>query len=87
MASAQVKSAILLAGMFAEGTTTVIQPPSRATTRNACSAISAFACSVDGLAVSTEGPALPRAHDLTVPADISSAAFWMVAAATRPGSV
>ena len=58
MASAQVKSAILLAAMFADGATTV----------------------------STQGPALPAAHDLTVPADISSAAFWMVAAASRPGS-
>lgn len=42
MASAQVKSAILLAGMFAEGTPPSSSPPSRATTRNACSAISAF---------------------------------------------
>ena len=86
MASAQVKSAILLAGMFAEGTTTVIQP---AVTRDHTERLFrhfGVPCSVDGLAVSTEGPALPRAHDLTVPADISSAAFWMVAAATRPGS-
>ena len=43
-------------------------------------------CTVDGLTVGTCGPALPVAHDLTVPADISSAAFWMVAAASRPGS-
>ena len=42
MASAQVKSAILLAGMFADGTTTVRQPPPPATIQNACSAISAF---------------------------------------------
>lgn len=86
MASAQVKSAILLAGMFAGGTTTVIQP---AVTRDHTERLFrhfGVPCSVDGLAVSTEGPALPRAHDLTVPADISSAAFWMVAAATRPGS-
>ena len=41
---------------------------------------------VDGLTVGTCGPALPVAHNLTVPADISSAAFWMVAAASRPGS-
>ena len=86
MASAQVKSAILLAGMFAEGITTVIQP---AVTRDHTERLFrhfGVPCSVDGLVVSTEGPALPRAHDLTVPADISSAAFWMVAAATRPGS-
>ena len=86
MASAQVKSAILLAGMFAEGITPVIQP---AVTRDHTERLFrhfGVPCSVDGLVVSTEGPALPRAHDLTVPADISSAAFWMVAAATRPGS-
>lgn len=86
MASAQVKSAILLAGMFAEGITTVIQP---AVTRDHTERLFrhfGVPCSVDGLVVSTEGHALPRAHDLTVPADISSAAFWMVAAATRPGS-
>lgn len=86
MASAQVKSAILLAGMFADGTTTVIQP---AVTRDHTERLFrhfGVPCTVDGLAVSTTGPALPQAHDLTVPADISSAAFWMVAAATRPGS-
>ncbi len=86
MASAQVKSAILLAGMFAEGTTTVIQP---ATTRDHTERLFKHfkvPCLVDGLKVSTQGPALPHARDLTVPADISSAAFWMVAAATRPGS-
>lgn len=86
MASAQVKSAILLAGMFADGTTTVIQP---AATRDHTERLFrhfGVPCAVNGLAVSTTGPALPLAHDLTVPADISSAAFWMVAAATRPGS-
>lgn len=86
MASAQVKSAILLAGMFADGTTTVIQP---AATRDHTERLFrhfGVPCAVNGLAVSTTGPALPLAHDLMVPADISSAAFWMVAAATRPGS-
>lgn len=86
MASAQVKSAVLLAGMFAEGVTTVRQP---AVTRDHTERLfSHFGvpCTVNGLDVSTTGPALPLAHDLTVPADISSAAFWMVAAATRPGS-
>lgn len=86
MASAQVKSAILLAGMFAEGCTTVHQP---ATTRDHTERLFrhfSIPCSVDGLSVSINGPTLPLAHDLTVPADISSAAFWMVAAASRPGS-
>lgn len=86
MASAQVKSAILLAGMFADGTTTVHQP---AVTRDHTERLFrhfGIPCSVQGLTVSTRGPALPQAHALTIPGDISSAAFWMVAAATRPGS-
>lgn len=86
MASAQVKSAILLAAMFANGATTVQQP---ALTRDHTERLFrhfSIPCTVDGLTVGTHGPALPLAHDLTVPADISSAAFWMVAAASRPGS-
>lgn len=86
MASAQVKSAILLAAMFADGATTVHQP---AVTRDHTERLFrhfSVPCTVDGLTVCTHGPALPVAHDLTVPADISSAAFWMVAAASRPGS-
>lgn len=86
MASAQVKSAILLAAMFANGATTVQQP---AVTRDHTERLFrhfSIPCTVDGLTVGTHGPALPLAHDLTVPADISSAAFWMVAAASRPGS-
>ena len=81
MASAQVKSAILLAAMFADGATTVHQFQCGPLFRHF-----SVPCTVDGLTVSTQGPALPAAHDLTVPADISSAAFWMVAAASRPGS-
>ena len=72
--------------MFADGTTTVRQP---AVTRDHTERLFrhfGVPCTVDGLTVGTCGPALPVAHDLTVPADISSAAFWMVAAASRPGS-
>lgn len=86
MASAQVKSAILLAGMFAHGTTTVYQP---AQTRDHTERLFlhfGIPCTVNGLDVSIHGPASPQARDLTVPADISSAAFWIVAAATRPNS-
>jgi 3-phosphoshikimate 1-carboxyvinyltransferase len=86
MASAQVKSAVLLAGMFANGTTSVVQP---AQTRDHTERLFhhfGIPCSVDGLSVSMVGPASPVANNLTVPADISSAAFWIVAAATRPGS-
>lgn len=86
MASAQVKSAILLAGMFAKGKTTVHQP---AITRDHTERLFhhfGIPCIEDGLSVSLEGSAHPTANNLTVPGDISSAAFWIVAAATRPGS-
>ncbi len=85
MASAQVKSAILLAGMFAPGKTTVIEPVA---TRNHTERImSHFGVKWlrDGNAVSVYGGQVPCAKDIIVPGDISSAAFWMVAAAASPG--
>ncbi len=85
MASAQVKSAILLAGMFAPGKTTVIEPVA---TRNHTERImSHFGVKWlrDGNAISVYGGQVPRATDIVVPGDISSAAFWMVAAAASPG--
>lgn len=88
MASAQVKSAVLLAGMLTEGCTTVRQP---ALTRDHTERLFAhfgIPCSVspDGLEISVCGPAVPVARDITIPADISSAAFWLVAASIVPGS-
>ena len=86
MASAQVKSAVLLAGLFAEGTTTVIQP---AETRDHTERmLASFGVRTDheGSAISIEGGQMPQACDFTVPGDISSAAFWLVAAAALPGS-
>ena len=86
MASAQVKSAVLLAGMLAEGTTTVRQPaPTRDHTERLFAHFG-IPCSVDGLDVSTTGPASIRARDITIPGDISSAAFWLVAASIVPHS-
>ena len=88
MASAQVKSAILLAGMLTPGTTRVHQP---AITRDHTERLFAhfgLPCEVseDGLSVSTTGPSCPRGSDITIPGDISSAAFWLVAASIVPGS-
>jgi 3-phosphoshikimate 1-carboxyvinyltransferase len=80
-----VKSAILLAGMFAPGKTTVIEPVA---TRNHTERImSHFGVKWvrDGNAVSVYGGQAPKAKDIVVPGDISSAAFWMVAAAASPG--
>jgi 3-phosphoshikimate 1-carboxyvinyltransferase len=84
--SAQVKSAVLLAGLHASGTTSVREP---ALTRDHTErAIAAFGGAVDvhGLTASVSGGQRLRARALTVPGDFSSAAFWMVAAAAMPGS-
>lgn len=86
MASAQVKSAILLAGLFAPGTTTVVQP---AVNRDHTERLlNAFGVRVmtDGNRISMEGRQILRARDLVVPGDFSSAAFWVVAAAALPGA-
>jgi 3-phosphoshikimate 1-carboxyvinyltransferase len=86
VASAQVKSALLLAGLFASGETTVIQP---ATTRDHTERLlGMFGVDVriEGDRISIDGGSVPVACDFTVPGDLSSAAFWFVAAATKPGS-
>ena len=84
--SAQVKSAVLLAGLFAGGTTTVVQPvPTRDHTERM---LEYFGVPVTkaGANISVRGGFLPKARDFDVPGDISSAAFWLVAAAAQPGS-
>jgi 3-phosphoshikimate 1-carboxyvinyltransferase len=81
VASAQVKSAVLLAGLFAPGETTVVEPVA---TRNHTERImSHFGIEWrrEGSEISVRSGQVPRARDLVVPGDISSAAFWMVAAA------
>lgn len=87
VASAQVKSAILLAGLQAEGMTTVIEPgPSRDHTERMLCAMGADV-RADGLHVAVAGSGSPlRPLDLTIPGDLSSAAFVIVAAALVPGS-
>ena len=84
--SAQVKSAVLLAGLHAEGVTTVTE--SIATRDHTERALATFGVEVrrDGLAVSVRGGQRLRPQALEVPGDLSSAAFWMVAAAALPGS-
>jgi 3-phosphoshikimate 1-carboxyvinyltransferase len=86
MASAQVKSAILLAGLFCTGTTAVVQPaPTRDHTERLFAHFG-LAVEIIGNRITVAGPQTPRARDLRVPGDISSAAFWAVAAAAAPGS-
>lgn len=86
VASAQVKSAILLAGLYARGTTRVEEPrPTRDYTERM---LAAFGWPVDfapGRAELSGGHRL-RATDVSVPADFSSAAFFIVAATLVPGS-
>jgi len=86
MASAQVKSAILLAGMFTKGKTSVTEP---AQSRNHTERMMSYFLvhpKVDELTVSINGEQTPESRDFTVPGDISSAAFWLAAAAAQPGS-
>lgn len=85
VASAQVKSAILLAGLFAEGQTTVIEPgPARDHTEIMLQAMGASVQRTDNAVTIQPGALSPL--DLTVPGDASSAAFPLVAAAILPGS-
>jgi 3-phosphoshikimate 1-carboxyvinyltransferase len=86
VASAQVKSAVLLAGLRAEGRTTVAEPSrSRDHTERM---LRVFGVDVmeEGTAVSIEGPCDLEAAEIEVPGDISSAAFFLCAAAALPGS-
>ena len=86
VASAQVKSCVLLAGLLASGETTVVQPvPTRDHTERM---LEYFGVPLkrEGERLSVSGGHLPQARDFLVPGDISSAAFWLVAAAAQPGS-
>ncbi|MFP3122938.1 3-phosphoshikimate 1-carboxyvinyltransferase [Ectobacillus funiculus] len=86
VASAQVKSAVLLAGLKGEGVTSVTEPlQSRDHTERM---LRAFGCSVqtDGRTVSLQGQQELKAVHIEVPGDISSAAFFLVAGAIVPDS-
>ena len=86
MASAQVKSCCLLAGLYAAGKTCVTEPaPTRDHTERMLSAFG-WPLKKTGSTVCIEGPAKLYACDIDVPADISSAAFFMVGASIADGS-
>jgi 3-phosphoshikimate 1-carboxyvinyltransferase len=84
--SAQVKSALLLAGLSASGPTTVVEPmPTRDHTERLLRAMGTdVTTTADGVVIRPSHQPL-RPIDLSVPGDFSSAAFWMAAAALRPG--
>ncbi|MBZ0278904.1 MAG: 3-phosphoshikimate 1-carboxyvinyltransferase [Anaerolineae bacterium] len=86
VASAQVKSAVLLAGLFAKGATAIVQPgPARDHTERMLAAMGVDLSTNGDLIVLNPGNAL-QPVDMTVPGDISSAAFLIVAALLVPGS-
>ncbi|UYZ20567.1 3-phosphoshikimate 1-carboxyvinyltransferase [Mesobacillus jeotgali] len=86
VASAQVKSAILLAGLQAEGETVVVEPVK--TRDHTERMIKQFGGQVERKenAVKVTGGQMLKGTDINVPGDISSAAFFLVAAAVVPGS-
>lgn len=87
VASAQVKSALLLAGLYADGPTGVRQPgPARDHTERMLAAMG-VPIAVNGLTVILSPPPIPLSSlSITIPGDFSSAAFLLVAATLVPGS-
>jgi 3-phosphoshikimate 1-carboxyvinyltransferase len=84
--SAQVKSAVLLAGLHAEGITTVREPArTRDHTERALPAFGGQVTAAGGT-ISIAGGQRLTGRALAIPGDFSSAAFWLVAAAALPGS-
>ncbi len=86
VASAQVKSCLLLAGIQAEGKTWLMEPVK--TRDHTERMLTSFGCRIlhDGDWLGIDGHQSFHANDIIVPGDLSSAAFFMVAAATLPGS-
>lgn len=86
VSSAQVKSAILLAGLYAEGETEVIEPvPTRDHTERMLSYLGVDVIK-NGTGVRIKNAGEFKGVEVSVPADISSAAFFIVAALINPGS-
>jgi 3-phosphoshikimate 1-carboxyvinyltransferase len=87
VASAQIKSALLLAALYAQGTTTVLEPaPTRDHTERMLAAMGApVEADAEAATVALHGPVQDlRPLDVTVPGDISAAAFWLVAGGLHP---
>lgn len=85
VASAQVKSSIMLAALFARGQTTVHQPALSRDHTEQMLAAQGVSIKTEGLTVTLTPPTGPLpAQDIAVPGDLSSAAFWLVAGAAHP---
>ena len=86
MASAQVKSCLLLAGLYAKGRTCITEPaPTRDHTERMLQGFG-YPVHVDGARICIEGGGALKATPIDVPADISSAAFFLVGASIAEGS-
>jgi 3-phosphoshikimate 1-carboxyvinyltransferase len=90
VASAQLKSCLLLAGLFATGTTSITEKtPSRDHTERLLAHFHAppiIDLNSEGKTVRVRGGTRLHARDFSVPGDFSSAAFWIAAAAALPGA-
>lgn len=86
VASAQIKSCVLLAGLRAEGETTVTEPAGTRDHTERMLRATGVEVQVGPQRASVKGGSVPQAFEFSVPGDISSAAFFMVAAALLPGS-
>ncbi len=86
VASAQVKSAILLAGMYATGETCIDEPQITRDHTERMLETFGYPCRRDRLRVCLQGGGTLHGTDIDVPGDLSSAAFFLVGAAINPGS-
>src|SRR5246127_1733901 len=86
VASAQVKGALLLAGLFAKGKTPGEKLfPTRTHRKKIFNYFLVRTAAETDSSVTTFGDQVPESRDFSIPGDISSAAFWLVAAAAQPG--
>jgi 3-phosphoshikimate 1-carboxyvinyltransferase len=86
IASAQVKSAILLAGLFAKGKTIVTElAPTRDHTERMLRYFFVRTTRSEKGAITIFGDQVPESRDFHIPGDLSSAAYWLTAAAAQPG--
>lgn len=86
VASAQIKSCLLLAGLYARGDTQIVEPGISRDHSERMLAAYGIELARSSSRVSMSGGQSLRATDVAVPADLSSAAFFMVAASIAPGS-
>ena len=86
VASAQIKSCVLLAGLFAEGTTTITEPMKSRDHSERMLTYLGVPLTVEGCTVHVQGQQTFQGKAISVPGDISAAAFFLVAASIVPDS-